>query len=124
MAIVRTIPLKDATQTALTSCGLGTIYDVGALPTSCGFKVYAGLHVLTSSTGGIRVRIQNSSSSEGASMTDRFVFTSCENRFAEFKTPLTTANITSTETSFWRATWEFTTSGESYKILPWVRIQN
>lgn len=126
MGIVRTVPLKDATSTALTSCGEGTIYDVGGLPAGESKKAYAGLHILTSSTGGVRFRIQNSSSSEdggGAPMADVFTFTSCEQRSGEFLTPLTTGTITSTEKRYWRAIWEMTTSGESYKALTWMRIQ-
>lgn len=119
--IVRAVPLKDATQTAVTSCGQGTIYDIGA--PSCSRKAYAGLHILSSSTGQLKVRIQNSSSSAGGGMTDVFAFTCSAARTAEWLTPLTTSTLTSTDRKFWRAIWEMTTSGDSYKFLPFVRIQ-
>ena len=61
MGIVRAIPLKDATATALTSCGVGTAFDLGAVTAS--ESLYAGLHLLSSSTGDITFRIQGSSSS-------------------------------------------------------------
>ena len=61
MAIIRTVPLKDATSTAMTSCGVGTAYDVGGM--FSGQKLYGGLHILSSSTGALVVRIQGSSSS-------------------------------------------------------------
>jgi hypothetical protein len=59
MAIIRTVPLKDATSTAMTS----------------------------------------------------------------WATPLTTGSVASTFQQFWRAEWGMTTSGESYKFLPWMGIQ-
>ena len=121
MAILRAIPLKDATSTALTSCGTGTIYDIGAL--YAGVKAYAGLHILSSSTGGVKVRIQVSSSSAGGGMTDKFTFTCSAARTAEWLTPLSTATLSSTFQKFFRATWEMTTSGESYKILPFIGVQ-
>ena len=116
MAILRVIPLKDATGTALTSCANGTIYDVGGWePTK---KQYAALHITSSSTGGLKVRIQTSSSSAGGGMADRFAFTCSAARAAEWLTPLTCADSTSTDRKFARAVWEMTTSGESYKMLP------
>lgn len=119
--IMRAVPLKDATVVAVTSCGQGTIYDVGA--PAAGQKVYAQLHVLSSSTGGIRVRLQNSSSSAGGGMADVFVFTSGPSRTAQWMTPLSTATLSSTFERFWRATWELTTSGESYNFLPSISIR-
>jgi len=120
-SVVRAVPLKDATVTALTSCDTGMIYDVGAV--TAGLRAYAGLHILGCSTGGLKVRIQNSSSSEGGGMTDRFTFTCSAARTAEWLTPLTTGTLTSTEQKFWRAIWEMTTSGESYLALPFMAIQ-
>ena len=119
--IVRAIPLKDATGTGLTSCGNGTIYDIGSIEP--GLKLYAGLHILSSSTGGLKVRVQVSSSSAGGGMADRFTFTCSASRAAEWLTPLTTGTTTSTFQRFWRAVWEMTTSGETYKFLPFIGIQ-
>lgn len=121
MAILRATALKDATSTAMTSCGQGTIYDVGAIEP--GKKLYAGLHVLSSSTGGLKVRVQYSSSSGGGGMTDRFTFTCSAARTAEWLTPLSTGTTTATERRYWRAIWEMTTSGESYNFLPFMGIQ-
>ena len=126
MAILRAIPLKDATSSALTSCGQGTVFDIGGLPVGVSQKVYAGLHVLSSSTGGIKVRILSNSSSGysgGNPGTVQFNFTCSAQRTAEWLTPLTTGTITSTDRRYWRSIWEMTTSGESYKILPFMGIQ-
>ena len=123
MAIIRSVPLKDATSTAMTSCGVGTAYDVGGV--YAGKKLYAGLHVLSSSTGGLLVRIQGSSSSGfgAGKFTSHVAFTQNSCRFGEWATPLTTGTVTSTHRKFWRAEWGMTTSGESYKFLPWMGIQ-
>lgn len=121
--IVRAITLKDATTSPVTSCGAGTIFDLGALASVAGRKLYAGLHVLSSSTGGLKVRVQYSSSSGGGGMTDLFAFTCSAQRTAEWLTPLTTGTVTSTDRKFYRAIWEMTTSGESYKMLPFIGIQ-
>lgn len=119
--ILRTIPLKDATQTAVTSCDAGTIFDLsGVAP---GQKAYAALHVLSSSTGALKVRVQVSSSSGGGGMTDLFAFTCSAARTAEWLTPLSTGDVGSTERRFFRAVWEMSTSGESYKFLPLLGIQ-
>ena len=124
--ILRAVPLKNATATALTSCGEGTVYDVGGLPTGVSQKVYAALHVLSSSTGAVKVRILTNSSSGytgGNPGTVQFNFTCSAARTAEWLTPLTTATITSTSRRYWRALWEMTTSGESYKALTYMGIQ-
>ena len=123
MAIVRAIPLKDATETALTSCGTGTAYDLGAV--TAGETFYAGLHILSSSTGGLLVRIQGSSSSGfgAGKFTSHVAFTQRSCRGGQWATPLTTGTITSTDRQFWRAEWGMTTSGESYKLLPWMSIE-
>lgn len=124
MAIVRAIPLKDATATALTSCGTGTAYDLGGVPHSGG-KLFAGLHVLSSSTGGLLVRIQGSSSSGfgAGKFTSHVAFSEESSRQGQWATPLTTGTIASTYQKFWRAEWGMTTSGESYKFLPWMSIE-
>ena len=124
MSILRAVPLKDATVTAVTSCGEGTVYDVGGLPP--GYRAYAVLHVLSSSTGGLKVRVLCNSSSGytgGNPGTVQFNFTCSAQRTAEWLTPLTTGTITTTERRYWRTIWEMTTSGESYKCLPLIGIQ-
>ncbi len=122
--ILRSVPLKDATQVALTSCGQGTVFDVGGV--WAGKKAYAGLHILSSSTGGFKCRILSNSSSGftgGNPGTVRFNFTCSAARAAEWLNPLSTSTITSTDQKFWRTIWEMTTSGESYKALPFMGIQ-
>ena len=123
MAIIRTVPLKDATSTAMTSCGVGTAYDVGAV--TAGEELYGGLHILSSSTGALVVRIQGSSSSgfSAGKFTSHIAFTSQTSLGSQWATPLSTGTITSTHQQFWRAEWGMTTSGESYKFLPWMGIQ-
>jgi hypothetical protein len=123
MAIIRSVPLKDATSTAMTSCGVGTAYDVGGV--YAGKKLYGGLHILSSSTGALVVRIQGSSSSGfgGGKFTSHIAFTSQTSLGAQWATPLSTSTITSTHRKFWRAEWGMTTSGESYNFLPWMGIQ-
>jgi hypothetical protein len=123
MPIIRAVPLKDATATAMTSCGVGTAYDVGAV--TAGEELYAGLHVLTSSTGGMVVRIQGSSSSGfgAGKFTSHVTFSAQTSLGGQWATPLSTGTVTSTEQQFWRAEWGMTTSGESYKFLPWMGIQ-
>lgn len=121
MPIVRVAPLLDARSTgnARTSCGEGTIYDLGGLPV--GQKMYSSLHILSSSTTGVGgellVRIQGSSSSAGGGMTDYVSFTSRTCRSGEWGNPLTTGTLT-TERKFWRATWELTTCGEAFSFVP------
>ena len=110
MPIIRAVPLKDATVTAMTSCGVGTAYDVGGV---------------SSSIGALVVRIQGSSSSGfgAGKFTSHVAFTSQTSLGGQWATPLSTGTVTSTFQKFWRAEWAMTTSGESYKFLPWMGIQ-
>lgn len=123
MGIIRAIPLKNATDTALTSCGVGTAFDLGAV--TANESLYAGLHLLSSSTGNITFRIQGSSSSGFGvgKFTSHVAFTAQSSRGGQWATPVTTGTITSTHQQFWRAEWSLTTSGDSYKALPWMSIQ-
>lgn len=122
--ILRAVPLKDASSTAVTSCGEGTVYDVGGVYS--GTKAYATLQIVSTSTGALKVRVLSNSSSGysgGNPGTVRFNFTCSEQRTAEWLTPLTTGTITSTDQRFWRTIWEMTTSGESYKFVSAIGIQ-
>jgi hypothetical protein len=123
MAIVRAIALKDATATALTSCGVGTAFDLGAM--YAGTTLYSGLHLLSSSTGDITFRVQGSSSSGFGvgKFTSHVSFSAQSSIGAQWATPLSTGTVTSTEQKFWRAEWTLTTSGDSYKALPWMSIE-
>lgn len=123
MAIARVTPIKNATGTAVSTCDNGTAYDIGGV--YAGKSLYAALHILSSSTaGGIKVRIQGSSSSGfgGGKFTCHVEFTSASCRVAEWATPLTTANVTSTHRKFWRANWDPSTSG-GQKFLASMSIQ-
>lgn len=124
MAILRAIPLKDATATAVTSCGEGTVYDASAFEP--GKRIYAGLHIVSCSTGGVKVRILTNSSSGysvGNPGTVRFNFTCSAERTAEWLTPLTSGTTTSTNQRYWRAIWECTTCGETHKFLAYYGVQ-
>jgi hypothetical protein len=118
MPIVRVAALTDSRQVAnaKTSCEEGTIYDLGGITAGRSESLYGALHILTSSTGGLKVRIQGSSSSAGGGMTDYIAFTSQSCRGGEWGTAVTTGTLT-TERQFWRAIWEMTTSGESYQFV-------
>jgi len=124
MPIIRAVPLKDATTTALTSCGVGSAYDVGGV--FSGQRLYSALHVLSSSTGALVLRVQGSSSSGfgAGKFTSHVAFTSQTSVGGQWATPLTTANVTSTFQQFWRAEWGMTTSGESYNLVSWIGIQS
>jgi len=117
MPIVRVAALTDARAfaNAKTSCGVGTIYDLGGI--SPGQTMYGSLHILSSSTGELLVRIQGSSSSAGGGMADVVTFTSQSCRGGEWGTPVTTGTLT-TERQFFRAIWEMTTCGDTYQFVP------
>ena len=120
--ISRAIALQDSTVTALTSCELGASYNLGAY--SCGDAIYAGLQVLTCSTGGVKFRIQASSSSEFATATEKVAFTSGPGRTGQWQhVAFNPASATSTNKVWWRVTREMTTSGESYKALATISLE-
>ena len=103
--IVRMSALKNASVTGVTSCDNSTGKDFGAVES--GLTAYAALHHLATSTGLLRVRVQSSSSSGfgvGSPGTDRFTFTSCAERRAQWGTPI--AGPASTDQPFWRSMWE------------------
>ena len=118
MAIVRVTPLIDARSStnAKTSCGVGTAFDLGAL--GAGEKLYALLNILSSSTGGLLVRVQSATSSGFAAPNNEVTFTTRSCVSAQWATPLTTATVSSTEPVFWRAEYGMTTSGEAYQFVP------
>ena len=123
MGILRAIPLKNATSVALTSCGVGTSFDLGGV--TAGDSLYAGLHLLSSSTGDITFRIQGSSSSGFGvgKFASHVAFSAQSSRGGQWATPVTTGTITSTHQKFWRAEWSLTTCGDSYQAVPWMSIQ-
>ena len=117
------IPLKDASETGVaTTCGVGTVYDLGALEDQQ--SLYAGLHVLSTAAGAntILVKIFSASSSgvqfdtSGVSPTCRFGFTAVACRDAQWSTPVTGAFATCQR--FWRAQWA--TSCVGRKLLTWI----
>lgn len=126
--IIRMSALKNASITAVTSCDNSTGKDLGAMES--GLTAYAALHHLATSTGQLRVRVQSSSSSgfgAGSPGTDRFTFTSCAERRAQWGTPI--AGPTSTNQPFWRSVWETSVAAAAqpvvsgYKFLVELGIQ-
>ena len=109
MSIIRAIALQNATDTAVaTTCGVGTVYDLGAVED--GQTMYAAQHLLSSSALGsntIQFKIYSSSSSgagfASAGETLRFTFTANACRAAEWGTPVTGAFGTCQK--FWRTQW-------------------
>ena len=108
MSIIRAIALQNATDTAVaTTCGAGTVYDLGAVED--GQTMYAAQHLLTSSIASNTIQFKvYSSSSSGAGFatageTLRFTFTAYACRAAEWGTPVTGAFGTCQK--FWRTQW-------------------
>lgn len=123
MALCRVIPLKDASQSALSSGGVGTAYDISTL-FSAGRRLYAGLHVTTQSTDALQAMIQSASSSGFGSATTEVIFGSRTCRGAEWATSAG-AVITSTDRKFFRLRWTLSTGSNAptAKLLGWVSIQ-
>ena len=114
-------PLVNATVTAVaTTCGVGTIADLGALES--GQKLYAGFHVLTTFAGANTIQFSiYSASSSGAGFTAaetlRFQSTAAACRYYEWETPLTTAFATCQR--YYRAQWA-TSCAATKKALVWI----
>lgn len=109
--ITRAVALKNASATgtacACTGAGQGTISDLGAR--ADGAALRAGLQLLSSAAGGIKIFIQaNSSSGYTATNpgTDVAAFTSRACRDSQWAhVPWNCASATSTQRQFYRATW-------------------
>ena len=106
--IIRAVALQNATDTAVaTTCGVGTVYDLGAVEAAQ--TAYAALHLLTSAVGSTNTILFSiySASSSGAGFgtgeTVRFTFTAKSCRGAEWGTQVTGAFGTCQK--FWRTQW-------------------
>ena len=124
MAIVRMTALQDATGTAVaTTCGLGTVYDLGAVE-SCQ-TAFAALHLLTSavaSTNVIQFTVYSASSSGAgftAAQTLRFTFTALACRGSEWGTPVTGAFATCQR--FWATEWVTSCAGVRKALVEFAR---
>lgn len=123
MALARVIPLKDASQSAVSSGANGTAYDLSSVMTA-GQSLYAGLHVTTQSTDSLQAMVQSASSSGFATATTEFIFGARTSRGAEWATSGGVL-IGSTDRKFWRLRWTLSTGSNSptAKFLGWVSIQ-
>ena len=125
MSLLRVVPLKDATVTALSSGGNGTAYDLSSLLTSGATqKLYAGLHVIAQSTDSFQVFIQSASSSGFATATTEFIFAAQTSRQAQWGTSPNLATVGSTDRKFFRTRWTLSTGSNAptVKFLDWVSI--
>lgn len=127
MALVRAIALKDASVTAVSSGGNGTIFDLSSLFTSGATqKLYAGVHVTTQSTDSFVVMVQSASSSGanfGTLATTEFSFTAMTARGAQWGS--STPFISSTDRKFFRTRWTLSTGSNSPSVtfIDWVSIR-
>lgn len=108
--IIRAVALQNATDTAVaTTCGTGTVYDLGAVEAAQ--TAYAALHLLTSAVGStntIAFTIYSASSSgagfdSGTNPVVRFTFTALACRGGEWATPVSGAFGTCQR--YWRTQW-------------------
>ena len=129
--IVRAVSLRDASVTG-TACACsgtgaagGTIKDLGARAAG-GPDLLAGLQLLSSVTGGIKVFVQANSSSGFTALntgTDLVAFTSRACRDSQFqKIPWNCASATSTDRKFYRSAFTQTCTSTN-KWLAAVSIQ-
>lgn len=123
MALARVVPLKDASQSAVSSGGVGSAYDLSSVMTA-GQRLYAGLHVTTQSTDALQAMVQSASSSGFATATTEFIFNSRTSRGAEWGSSAGVA-LGSTDRKFFRLRWTLSTGSNSptAKLLGWVSIQ-
>lgn len=108
MAIVRSTPLKDFRVTALSTTGVGTAYQIGALTT--GQKLYGKLTLTSAFNSTTRVgifTIQSATASAFAAPTTQIAFTCSTAKTAEYGT---VATALSTEHSWFRAAWLMSTT--------------
>ncbi len=111
MALVRMIPLKDFTATALSSGAVTTGYNLGALTTQQ--KAYAALHLTSgynSTDRTLNMTIQSATASAFGAPSTRFTFTRTTREGAEWGTPV---GGLSTEHKWWRAVWTASTGGST-----------
>ena len=121
--IVRMTAIQDATATAVaTTCGLGTIYDLGSVE-ACQ-TAFAALHLLTSSLNSntIQFKVYSASSSGAgftAAQTVRFTFTAAACRGSQWGTPVTGAFATCQK--FWASEWVTSCAGVRKALVEFAR---
>lgn len=127
MALVRAVPLKDGTQSILSSGANGTAYDLSSLFTSGGTqKLYAGLHLtMACSTDAFQAFIQSASSSGFATATTEIIFNAMTSRGAQWGTSPGVVTISSTDRKYFRTRWTLATGSNApgVKFLDWVSIR-
>jgi len=96
MALVRAIPLKDATAAALSSGANGASFDLSAV-LAAGRRLYAGLHVIAQSTDSFQAFLQSASSSGFGTATTEFILSSRTSAGAEWATSNGLASVGSTD---------------------------
>lgn len=123
MALARIIPLKDASQSAVSSGANGVAYDMSAI-LSAGMKIYGGLHVTTQSTDTLQAFIQSASSSGFAVTTTEQIFTARTSRGAEWGSSGGVV-VGSTDRKFYRMRWTLSTgsNGPTAKFLGFLGLQ-
>ena len=122
MALLRVTTIRDARAAAniVSSCGVGTAYDLGGVESTQ--KLYGGLHVtgVCSTEQSFQAFIESATSSGFASPTTRMTFTAVSVRDGEIPTPTTG----SSEDVFWRQSWIQTTSADAgTNFLGWLSIR-
>lgn len=131
MGLVRAVPLKDGTQTLLSSGATGTAYDLSSLFTSGATqKLYAGLHLtMACSTAAgpdsFQAFIQSASSSGFGAATTEFIFSAMTSRGAQWGTSPGVATISSTDRKFFRTRWTLSTGSNApgVKFVDWVALR-
>jgi hypothetical protein len=126
MALVRAIPLKDASVNALSSGANGTAFDLSSMLTSGATqKLYAGIHVTTQSTDSFQAFVQSASSSGFSAATTEFIFSAMTSRGAQWGSSAGLATVGSTDRPFFRTRWTLSTgsTAPSVKFLDWVSIR-
>lgn len=123
MALARSIPLKDATATAVSSGANGTAYDLSGV-IAANRKLYAALHVTTQTTDSFQAFIQSATSSGFTAATTEFIFTARTSRGAEWASS-GGVTIGSTDRTFWRTRFTLSTvsNGPSVKFVDWISIR-
>lgn len=125
MALVRVIPLKDSSETTLTSGANGTAYDLATVITA-GQKIYAGLHVVMHcSTDSFAVFVQSATSSGFTAATTEFIFTAVTGRGAQWGTSAGVALLGSTDRKFFRTRWTLSTGSNqpSVRFIDWISVR-
>ena len=123
MSLARAIPLKDATQTAVSSGALGTAYDMRTEITA-GYRIFSAIHVTTQSTDQLIAFVQSASSSGFTTPSTEFIYTAMTSRGAQWATS-NGVTLGSTERGYWRMRWTLSTGSNnpSAKFMNWLSIQ-